>query len=258
MTGGRRLHRGVGILAAVTVLVTVGACTRPPNPPTTTTTPTPMDHGHGGEHGEHGPDDAPYISPDDPRLTPAQQQRAKDLIARTQAGMQRFPNEASLILAGYQSIRDSDSGFEHYIKWPLLQDGKELDADAIEAVVLEVKPGVAKRVVAAMYFLERGKTIADVPDVAGPLTPWHNHKDLCWDPTGKYIQGVFRLGRCLPLGTLREIEPMLHVWVTPNVCGPFAEVDDQNGLIDKWLRATGQLPPKPENPGCSHVHGSDR
>jgi hypothetical protein len=242
----------VSLVAAVVVVVSVGACTRPQNPPPTTTTSTTMNHGHDGT--EHG--DGPYISPDDPRLTPEQQQRAKDLIARTQVGMRKFPNELSLIGAGYQSIKDSDSGYEHYINWPMLKDGRELDANAIESVVLETKPGQPKRVVAAMYFAE-GDTIADVPDVAGPLTPWHNHKDLCWDATGKTVVGVFRLGACMPRGTLRDTQPMLHVWVTPNVCGPFAEVDDMNGLMDRILRSAGLLPPKPANPGCAHVHGSD-
>ena len=208
-----------------------------------------MGHGHGDE---------PYISPDDPRLTPDQRARAKDLIARTQVGMQRFPNELSLITAGYQTIRDADSGYEHYINWPLLTDGRTLDADAIESVVLEVKPGQPKRVVAAMYILPWGTSINDVPEVAGPLTPWHNHKDLCWDPTGRTVLGVYRLGACMPAGTLKEIPPMLHVWTTPNECGPFAEVDDMNGLMDRILRGAGLLPPKPANPGCSHVHGSDR
>jgi hypothetical protein len=256
-------HSGGGplatALAIVGIVAATGSCTTAPQPPTTTTTTTAVTTtttapGHG--HEEPKPD-APYISPDDPRLTPEQRQRAKDLIARTQVGMQRFPNELSLILAGYTSIRDSDSGYEHYINWSLLEDGKELDAGAIEAVVLEVKPGQAKRVVAAMYILSNGKTMDDVPEVAGPLTPWHNHKDLCWDPSGRFIMGVFRLGRCIPWGTLRELNPMLHVWITPNPCGPFAEVDDMNGLVDQWLRSTGQLPPKPPSTGCAHVHGGD-
>jgi hypothetical protein len=255
MSGGNRTRRIIPLVAALAAVVVMGACQV--TPPVTTTTTTTTTHGHGDPN-------APYISPDDARLTAEQRQRAKDLIARTQVGMQRFPNELSLILAGYESIRDADSGYEHYINWGFVQDNRNLDADAIESVVLETKPYQAKRVVAAMYILPFGTPVTAVPEVAGPLTPWHNHKDLCWDPTGKYIMGVFRQpigapsGRCIPWGTLRDLPPMLHVWVTPNVCGPFAEVDDQNGIIDQWLRSTGQLPPKPANPGCTHVVHSDR
>ena len=256
MSGGQSRSVTFTVLAAMAAIVTLGACNpQPPVTTTTTTTTTTM-----------GPIDphTPYTSPDDPRLTPDQRQRAKDLIARTQVGMQRLPNELSLILGGYESIRDADSGFEHYINWSYVNDSRNLDANAIESVVLETKPYQAKRVVAAMYILPFGTPLSAVPEVAGPLTPWHNHKDLCWDPTGKYIMGVHRttiqsgVGRCIPWGNLRDLPPMLHVWVTPNVCGPFAEVDDQNGMIDQWLRSTGQLPPKPANPGCSHVVHSDR
>jgi hypothetical protein len=37
----------------------------------------------------------------------------------------------------------------------------------------------------------------------------------------------------------------------------FAELDDTDGIIDRWLRATGQLPPRPADTGCAHVHGGD-
>jgi hypothetical protein len=250
----------VVLLGAIASLAVTIACTDPGNPPVTTTTtspPTTSPPTTAPGHGDHGGSEAPYTSPDDPRLTPDQQARAKDLIARTEVGMQRFPNELSLILDGYQSIRDGDSGYEHYIKWSLLADGRVLDADAIEAVVLEVRPGQPKRVVAAMYFAEAGTPLDRVPDIAGPLTVWHNHKDLCWDATGRVVQGVFRLGRCIPWGTVRPLDPMIHVFVTEQRCGPFAEVDDMNGIIDRWLRSTGQMPPRPADTGCAHVHGGD-
>jgi hypothetical protein len=256
MRPGVRRPRVSSILAAAVVLVAVGACTRPPPPPppTTTTSTTTPGSGH-----DHPGADKPYTSVDDPRLTPAQQQRARDLVNATVAAMKapKYANEWSLQMNGYTSIRDSDSGVEHFINWKLLEDGKELDPSAIESVVMETKPGQPKRVIAAMYFLENGKTMADAPDIAGPLTVWHNHKDLCWDPGFTYIQGVFRLGRCIPWGTLHELNPMLHVWVTPNECGPFAEIDDTMGIIDKWLRDTGQLPPKEPVVGCAKVHGGD-
>jgi hypothetical protein len=266
--GNRGGKRALAV-AACTVLVLSAACNRrpttpdpvTPDPTTTTTVATGGDdHGggmdHGGDHGMPGAG-APYISPDDARLTPEQQARAKDLIARTQAGMARFATVAAVEAAGYKSIRDSDSGFEHFVNWSLLEDGRELDADHIESIVFETKPGEAKRPVAAMYILGNGKSMTQVPEVAGPLTVWHNHEDLCWDPTGTYIQGVYRLDppRCIPAGTLKPMNPMLHVWTTPQRCGPFAEVDDRNGLVDKYLRSIGAEPPADPNPGCVHVHG---
>jgi hypothetical protein len=254
-SGGRR--SSALTFTTVALLTLAAACTNPwrPTPTTTTTTSTSTTTTTAPGHEHDNPADAPYISPDDPRLTPDQQRRAKDLIARTEAAMRAFPDQASVVRAGYESIRDSLSGYEHFFHYGYMADGRELDPAHIEAIVLETKPGQPKRVVAAMYMLDNGKTFADVPEIAGPLTPWHNHKDLCWDPSGKYMQGIFRLGRCIPAGTVKELNPMLHIWVVPNECGPFAEVDDTNNPIDAYLRQQGLMPPAPT--GCARVHGGD-
>jgi hypothetical protein len=244
------------VTVAVVLAFTLACAPRPPRPPATTSTstaPTTTAADHDQSHG--GPAEAPYISPDDPRLTPAQQQRAKDLIARTTAAMRAFPDQASVVRAGYVSIWDANSGYEHFFNHAYMADGHTLDPDHIESIVFEAKPGQPKRVAAAMYMLDNGRTFADVPEVAGPLTPWHNHKDLCWDATGNHMLGIYRLGRCIPAGTQHDLPPMLHVWIIPNVCGPFAEVDDTNNILDRYLRAQGLEPPAAT--GCSHVHNGD-
>ena len=250
---GRNSAHQTSLLLAAVLLVATAACvrTQPPAWMTTTTTTTTtagMDH-------QHGSSDAPFISPDDPRLTPAQRQRARDLITRTTAAMRAFPDQASVMRAGYVSILDANSGHEHFFNHAYMNDDHILDPAHIESIVFEAKPGQPKRVVAAMYMLNEGATFADAPDVAGPLTPWHNHQDLCWDPGFKYVIGVYRLGRCIPLGTVHDLPPMLHVWIVDNPCGPFAEVDDTNGIVDRWLRSQGLEDPGPPPGTCAHVHG---
>jgi hypothetical protein len=252
MTRGAR--RIAPILAACALVGFGLGCNRRTPPATTTTTTTTATGGHDMEHGGSG--GAPYISPDDPRLTPQQQRRAKDLIARTETAMKAFTDTASVVRAGYESIWDANSGFEHFFNYSYISDGHVLDPAHIESVVFETKPGQPKRLAAAMYMLDWGQTFAEAPEVAGPLTPWHNHKDLCWDPSVKHVIGVFRLGRCIPLGEVHDLPPMLHVWVVPNKCGPFAEVDDTDGIVDRYLRAQGLEPPKVDT-GCVHVHGGD-
>src|SRR4051794_24550014 len=92
---------GAGLVAAALATSTVACVRRPPVTTPTTTATTAMDHAH-GDHG--GSADAPYVSVDDPRLTPAQRQRARDLIARTKEAMRAFPDQASVVRAGYESI----------------------------------------------------------------------------------------------------------------------------------------------------------
>jgi len=77
--------------------------------------------------------------------------------------------------------------------------------------------------------------MADVPDIAGPLTTWHDHQNLCWNEDGS-LAGILVDGTCRPAGTFRPTPPMLHVWVVEHPCGPFAGIDGSHGS------------------GCEHEH----
>ena len=99
----------------------------------------------------------------------------------------RSPTAQSVEAAGYAWIGDGRraGGYEHFVQQDYMTDGRELDPDHIESIVLQRQADGSERVVTAMYILERGKTMADVPDVAGPLTTWHDHQNLCWDANGR-------------------------------------------------------------------------
>ena len=164
------------------------------------------------------------VSIDDPRLTAQQRNAAQSLLDSTVSGMQRFPNVDAVTAAGYEWIGDgARGGFRHYVNWSYLTDGRELDPSRIESVVAEVKPGGVLQVATAMYILEDGKTMSDVPDIAGELTTWHNHTNLCW--VGHRLAGTLVNGSCQPGGELRVTPPMLHVWLTPQPCGPFSGLE---------------------------------
>jgi hypothetical protein len=214
------------------------------------------DHGHTGEdlaaaadgHG-HGHDDTelaagdstggapaegrapsgPVISLDDVRLTSTQRDAAQDLIDRTVDGMAAFPDVAALEAAGYVSIGDSVTGFEHYINIGYIADDAELDPNRIESVVLTVDPDGTKTVASAMYILGFDKTMADVPDIAGELTTWHDHQNLCWE--GARVVAVLDAAGNCPRGVFRATPPMLHVWLPGHEpeCGPFAGIEGSHG-----------------------------
>jgi hypothetical protein len=171
----------------------------------------------------------PIISVDDPRVTEAQRAAAVALIERTEAAMAAFPDEEAVQDAGYASIGDGASGFEHYLKLGYLSDGAELDEDKIESIVLRVWPDGSKTVESAMYILSINDTMADVPDIAGELTTWHKHDDLCFSIQGSELRvvGLAVDGACAS-GNLFVTPPMLHVWITPQACGPFAGIETGN------------------------------
>ena len=160
-------------------------------------------------------------------VTPVQLQRAETLIASTMSGLKAFKTPAQAYALGYRSIGDAVTGDEHYVNWSYANDGHILDPARPESVVYEVKNG-KQTAVAAMYALPFGSSFASVPDVGGPLTQWHVHRDLCLTSTGKqrFVTGITTQDGVCPPGTSKLGDtPMLHVWTIPNPCGPFAALE---------------------------------
>ena len=189
------------------------------------------EHHDGSDHhvaaGHSLASDPIFAGADTSHLSQAQLQAAKALIVTTRAAVLRaFPDEASVVRAGYRSIGDGrfPGTFEHFVNSDYLTDGRELDPDHVESIVME-NTGAGKQVVSAMYILEMGKTMSDVPDIAGDLTAWHDHQNLCWDDSGIRLAGLLVNGRCIPRGTFHPTPPMLHVWLQDHPCGPFAGID---------------------------------
>ncbi len=193
--------------------------TTPHNHPTTTTIP--------------GVASGPIISFADPRLTSDQRASAQALLDTSTAGMAQYNGlvgrtalRNALNANGYASIGDSGTGFEHYVNSAYLGDGIELDPYKVESVVLQRQPDNSWVLGSAMYILNNGKTMADVPEIAGTFTTWHDHQNLCWE--GLQVVGLLVNGVCTR-GTFRATPPMLHVWMTPQVCGPFTGIEGFGG-----------------------------
>jgi hypothetical protein len=185
-------------------------------------------HEDGAPEAEHGAtghdhDDIPERLDHEP--TDDQLAAARQLVADTEAALARYADVAAAEAAGYVSIGDARSGVEHFINHDHLQDEGVLDPNEVESLVYRVVPDGGRELISAMYVLPPGSTIDDAPDVAGNLTVWHGHDNLCWDPAGMRIAGVVVNGRCRPGGVQGQGMPMLHVWVVPNDCGPFAGTD---------------------------------
>ncbi|HEY5170274.1 MAG TPA: hypothetical protein VIK54_00970 [Acidimicrobiia bacterium] len=162
-----------------------------------------------------------------PGVTPAEQQRAENLIKTTIVDIKRFETPAEAYAAGYRSIGDGITGDEHYVNWSYSNDGHILDPMRPESVVYENVNG-AQRAVAAMYALPFGSRFTDAPDVGGALTQWHVHANLCLSDNSqqRVVAGLTSIGGACPPGSAKlGNTPMLHVWVVPNPCGPFAALE---------------------------------
>jgi hypothetical protein len=219
-------------------------------------------HDHDGDegHGEAGHDDVHAASPVPPKpyhpdlpidlsgvegVTPEQQARAENLVAVTLLRLPRFADFREAEAAGYRSIGDGFTGHEHFINPELLEDGRILDPDFPESLVYSTEGG-QRTLVAAMYMLERGATLDDVPDLGGALTQWHVHDDLCFNTEGR-VAGLVEPGAdCQPPLVNGVRSPMIHVWIIPHECGPFASLEGVAG---------GQIA-EGEERLCDHAHGA--
>ena len=177
-------------------------------------------------------------------VTPEQQARAENLIANTLTHLPQYEDPAVAETAGYRSINDGGTGYEHYINGEYRADGKVLDPDRPESLVYQVRDG-QKQLVAAMYMAEPGTTLDTTPDIGGPLTQWHIHDNLCFAETGEVAGLTDASGGCAPPLVKPEAVPMIHVWIVPHPCGPFAALEGIAG---------GSIKPGEERL-CDRAHG---
>jgi hypothetical protein len=216
--------------------------------------PTLADHDEAGDH------DPATVAYDPARpidlsgvdgVTPEQQAFAENLVAVNIVRLPQWEDPAVAEAAGFHSIGDaeSDEGVEHYVQWDWIEDEVWLDPDAPESLVYEPQPDGSKKLVSAMYMLPQDIALEDVPDYGGALMQWHIHDDLCFtaDPVAPQLESETRPdGTCpAPLVKVKDWA-MIHVWIVPQECGPFAALEGVGaGTIlegeERW---------------CDHAHGS--
>jgi hypothetical protein len=164
------------------------------------------------DHGEgHGQD--PCMAP----VTPEDYKVADQLIADTAAAVKKYQNVEAAKAAGYVQIAPPFGGEgAHWLNPEYMGDGQFVNPDRIESLVFR-----GDTLEAAMYMMDN----ADQPgvNVAGCLTPWHLHDNLCI-ADGFQITWLTDLGPC-PEGSENLPTPrMLHVWQIPHEGGPFAGI----------------------------------
>lgn len=166
-----------------------------------------------------------------PGVSDDERRRAEELVYVTRTVLPKFASTADAEAAGFTTIGDGLTGYEHYINWTYINDAHELDPDHPESLVYQVDPVTReKKLVSAMFMLGDEYTLDTVPNVGGPLTQWHIHNNLCFnrDPM-KYgstrVVGVTSEDGPCSFGIRLNPNPMIHVWIVPHQCGPFAALE---------------------------------
>ncbi len=181
-------------------------------------------------------------------VTPEQQAAAENLVAVTVVRLPQWADYKVAEAAGFHSIGDALTGHEHYINWDWINDDVTLDPDHPESLVYVPQPDGSKLLVSVMYMLPDTVTLDQVPNIGGALMQWHIHDNLCFttDPVAPRVSGVTTSQGGCPVGQQKfPPAPMIHVWITPNACGPFAALEGVGA--GQVLAGQDHL--------CDHVHG---
>ena len=164
-----------------------------------------------------------------PGVTPAQQAEAENILAATLYTLPQFADPAVADSRGWHSIGDGVTGYEHFVNPSTFDDGKILDPNAPESLVYQTEGG-KRTLVAAMFMLPPGTTLADVPDTGGKLMQWHIHDNLCFSPDTGRVAGLRAPGTPCTNGLVGGGEnPMIHVWIRSHECGPFSALEGIGG-----------------------------
>ena len=180
-------------------------------------------------------------------VTPEQQAAAENLVAVTLLRLPQWSDPAVAEAAGFRSIGDGGTGVEHFVHQGFMVDDVILDPDRPESLVYDTTGG-GRRLVAAMYMVQRGLPLDQVPNIGGRLMQWHTHENLCYNAQGRVAGLTDAAGNC-PAGLVKPVPtPMIHVWIESHKCGPFAALEGIAG---------GRIPDG-ETVLCDHAHGSPR
>lgn len=160
-----------------------------------------------------------------------QELRAANLIKETSVKLLRWADPKTAYAEGWRSIGDTVTGFEHYQNYSLYDDDKFLDPTAPESLVYKVGLGGQRTLVSAM-FMAGTKVPMDSPQLteyAGPLMQWHIHDNLCFASRSggaPRVVGITNAQGVCAFGTPSGSDnAMVHVWIVPHECGPFAALE---------------------------------
>ena len=191
------------------------------------------EHGHGGAAAAtvvakpYDPN-LPIDLSGTPGVTPQQQAAAENLIAVTLVDLPQWSDYRVAEAAGFKSIGDGATGHEHFVQWDWIDDDVLLDPDFPESLVYEPQLDGSKKLVSAMYMAPTSVALEDVPNLGGALTQWHIHNNLCYSnfPDHPRVAGVTSPNGTCPVGLVNPPPaPMIHVWIVPQPCGPFAALE---------------------------------
>lgn len=164
-------------------------------------------------------------------ITTGELEAAAKLVADVRAGTARYEDLKVAQQEGYFLLAGGRTGLAHYHNQAFHTDGRIVDPSKPEDLMyLRLADGTTKLV--GVMFLMPNSTQAG-PRVAGPLTAWHAHDNLCFSATLGRISGFTDSnGKCAAGSVFMGKTPeMMHVWLVDNPNGVFSDDMEPAALI---------------------------
>jgi len=155
-----------------------------------------------------------------------------DLVHRTEEALPAFADIPTIESLGFFDFGAvAPGGYYHWINPSWIDDGHILDPEFPESLVFRATDDGGFELQAAMFVLDSGTDMSNIPDDIAFLPGWHQHPDLCVDDSGRFTGIVFD-GECAS-GHPDDSPPMVHSWIVDNECGHrFASIDIQGVICD--------------------------
>jgi hypothetical protein len=155
---------------------------------------------------------------------------AMDLVMRTEEELAAYSDPDQLEAQGFVNFgATAPGGYDHWTNPDFLGDDHILDPAFPESLVYQFTDDGGYELVAAMFEMNIGDTMEDVPEDIAWYPGWHSHPDLCADEDFHFTGFVDENGDCAVGEPI--LIPMMHVWIVDNECGHRFGGVDQTGLM---------------------------
>ncbi len=153
------------------------------------------------------------------------------LVSDTIAGTKRFEDLKVAQSEGYFLLAGGRQGLAHYHNQAYHTDGKILDPQKPEELIYLRKSDGTAQLVGVMFLMPSANQAG--PRVAGPLTAWHAHDNLCFSASLGRISGFADAnGKCAAGSVFMGKTPeMMHIWVLDNPNGVFSDDMEPDVLV---------------------------
>jgi hypothetical protein len=149
---------------------------------------------------------------------PADLLAAQELVTSVTAGIAKYSQLPAAIADGYVPATNPNGYVVRYANWAVVRAGDVLDSNRPSSLVYANT--VSGPLLLGAMFLGPAPCVPG-PDVAGPLTQWHAHTNLCLSGSLQVVGRSSVDGQCSVGHHNTQTYFMMHVWTASSLARNF-------------------------------------